>query len=68
MDTKTVNGNYIQCLSCGNVYVTESDVPSSVSVTRCECPNCGYEKGLNCGDKEEDVYYFYDPCLDERYY
>ena len=68
VDTNKEVGSYIQCLSCGYVYVTERKVPISASVVKSCCPRCGWNKGLNCGDKEEDIYYFYDPCLDARQY
>jgi ssDNA-binding Zn-finger/Zn-ribbon topoisomerase 1 len=59
---------FIQCLNCGHIHIIERKIPISVSVVRCECPKCEYLKGLNCGNKEEDVYVFYDPGLDGRYY
>ena len=59
---------WIQCLNCGHIYIVERKIPISVSVVKSECPKCEWSKGLNCGNKEEDVYYFYDPGLDERYF
>ena len=32
------------------------------------CPRCDGNIGLNCGDTKEDVYYFMNPNMDERYY
>ena len=68
MRTKKEDCSYIQCLSCGNIYIMERKVSTSVSIVKCECPKCYYGKGLNLGNKEEDLYYFYDPTLDSRYY
>ena len=65
---KKEDGSYIQCLNCGNIYITERKVPISVSIVKCECPRCHHGKGLNCGDDKDEVYYYYDPSLDERYY
>ena len=60
--------SYIQCLNCGNIYMMERKVPISVSIVKSECPRCHHGKGLNCGDTTDDIYYFYDNTLDERYY
>ena len=59
---------YVQCLNCGHIHIVERKIPISVSVVAMECPICEYLKGLNCGNQEEDIYCFYDPGLDERYY
>ena len=59
---------WIQCLNCGHIHIVERKIPISVSVVKLECPKCEWSKGLNCGNKEEDVYIFYDPGLDERYF
>jgi hypothetical protein len=68
VEVKKEDGNYIQCMNCGKIYVMERKVPISISIVKSECPKCKYGRGLNCGDKEEDIYYFYDNTLDERYY
>ena len=68
MNTRKEDCSYIQCLNCGSVYIVERKIPISVSVVKSKCPRCSWNKGLNCGDKEEDIYYFYDPVMDERYY
>lgn len=46
----------------------ERKISASASVVKAECPKCEWIKGLNCGDIEEDIYCFYDPGLDERYF
>lgn len=61
-------GCWIQCTQCGEVYYIEREVPIDRLYVASYCPGCGHTKGLNCGDKEEDVYTYYDPCLDGRYY
>lgn len=68
MNIKKETGSYVQCLNCGHIYITERKIPISVSVVKCECPKCHYVKGINCGDKEDDVSIFYDPYLDKRYF
>ena len=60
--------SFIQCLNCGHIHTVEWTIPISVSVVTIECPKCEWEKGLNCGNKEEDLYVYYDPYLDERYF
>lgn len=68
MDTRNINGSYIQCLNCGDIYTTERKVPISISIVKCTCPNCYHNKGLNVGDTKDDISFFYDPSLDERYF
>lgn len=68
MDTRKESCSYVQCLCCGNIYTTEIEIPINVLIVKSECPKCKHRKGLNCGNKEEDVYLYYDPVLDERYY
>ena len=68
MDTRKENGSYVQCLNCGNIYMTGRKFPVSASIVKQNCPRCGWHKGLNCGDNEEDIYIFYDNSLDERFY
>lgn len=68
MVARKEDGSYIQCLNCGNIYITGRKVPISISIVKSECPRCHHGKGLNCGDKEDDIYYFYDNTLDKRYY
>ena len=38
------------------------------SIIQSVCPRCDECVGLNCGDKEEDIYIYMNPNLDERYY
>lgn len=59
---------FIQCLNCGHIHIINRSVSVGVSVVKAECPKCEWPKGLNCGRTEEEIYYFYDPGLDERYF
>ena len=61
-------GNYIQCSQCGHIYWIEEEVPIEKLYVTSVCARCGHDRGLNCGDKEEEVYAYYNPCMDERYY
>lgn len=62
------NCSYIQCLSCGEIYILERKVPMSTSIVRSVCPRCKHGKGLHCGYNEMDVMELKDWTLDERYY
>ena len=68
MHTRNVDGSYIQCLNCGDIYIAERKVPISISIVECTCPKCRYGKGLNVGYTKDDISLFYDPYLDERYF
>ena len=32
------------------------------------CPYCGETRGLNLGERKEDIYFYYNVNLDDRYY
>ena len=69
MDTKgKESGNYVQCMDCGHIYIVHKEISIEKSIVHMECPGCGCDVGLNVGDDPLDVYTFYDPYLDERYY
>ena len=68
MNGERESGSYVQCLNCGNIYITGRKIPVSASIVKRDCPRCDWHKGLNLGDKEEDIYMFYDNSLDERFY
>ena len=60
---------YVQCQNCGHIYYIEQTVPIDKLYIASVCPECEEDvKVLNCGNKEEDLYFYYDPVLDERYY
>lgn len=59
---------WIQCQSCGYIYRINKKVSIEKSIINSVCPECEYNIGLNCGDNKDDIYYFYDQTLDERYY
>ena len=59
---------YIQCQECGQTYEIPYEVEIDKLYVIADCPNCGISKGLNLGDKKEDLYYFYNESLDPRYY
>ena len=59
---------WIQCNECGEIYQIPCSVPIDKLYVASNCPRCGFMTGLNLGDKQEDLYYFYDHTKDERYY
>lgn len=61
-------GTYIQCTHCGEIYYTKETVPVDKVYVTSYCARCGHSRGLNCGQKEEEIAYFYDPVLDKRFY
>lgn len=59
---------WLQCTGCGRIY----QIPQEVSIEKLyimtNCPTCGITKALNLGEQKEDIYYFYDVNMDNRYY
>lgn len=68
MVTSKGKGCWVQCTQCGKIYHIEASVPIDKLYVTAVCPKCDNYKAINCGDKEEDVYAYYNPCLDERFY
>ena len=68
VDVKEKENTWIQCQCCGNIYQVNRKISISVSIVHMECPKCGEYSGLNCGSDENDLYYFMNPNVDERYY
>ena len=60
-------GSYAQCQCCGKIYQANENISVEKTIVNLECPRCGYCRALNCGN-EEDIYYFYNVNLDEKYY
>jgi predicted RNA-binding Zn-ribbon protein involved in translation (DUF1610 family) len=61
-------GHYVQCQTCGVIYIIHRKIPIEETFVKVNCPNCGPTTGLNLGDNEDDIYYFYNSSLDNRYY
>ena len=61
-------GSWIQCTHCGKIQFVENLHSIDKLYLTFECSKCGWHKGINCGDKEEDIYLYYDPVMDEKYY
>lgn len=68
MKSKGKQSAWVQCQSCGNIYQIADKILIEKSIIQSMCPRCGEDIGLNCGDKEEDIYLYMNINLDERYY
>lgn len=68
MKSEGKQSTWVQCQSCGKIYQIADKVSIEKSIIQSVCPRCGDYVGLNCGDKEEDVYIYMNLNLDERYY
>ena len=68
MKSEGKQSTWVQCQSCGKIYQIADKVSIEKSIIQSVCPRCEDYVGLNCGDKEEDIYIYMNPNLDERYY
>ena len=58
---------WVQCQCCGYLYQIDMKIKIDKSIINSECAKCGYERALNCGDKE-DIYLYMNENFDRRYY
>lgn len=65
-----VEESLVQCQVCGKVHkIKMRNAPEDYLFTEEFCPRCRDEtKHLWVGNKEEDLYLYYDPMYDIRYY
>ena len=68
MDTIKQQGVWTQCTQCGNIDFLNISVPVDTLYITTTCKKCKNNKALNCGDKQEDIYMYYNSSLDRRYY
>lgn len=68
MCTSKEKGCWIQCTMCGEIYHIKEPVPIDQLYVTSECARCGHDKGLNCENNRDEIYRYYDPVMDERYY
>ena len=59
---------FLQCQECGVVYTFPHIVAIDKLYVQADCPNCGVTTALNLGNKEEDLYWYYNESVDSRYY
>lgn len=65
-----LDGTYLQCCQCGNIFRVKHKVEIDILYTDEWCPCCHEDvRVLNLGeDNLLDKYEFYDSTLDTRYY
>lgn len=68
MKSNGKESTWIQCQSCGNIYQIANKISIEKSIVNSMCPRCEGRVGLNCGDKEQDIYLYMNINLDNRYY
>ena len=68
MDSGGKKITYIQCQTCGEIYRIPWAIGIDELYAEANCPNCGITIGLNLGDKEEDLYLYWNENFDYRYY
>ena len=68
MGAREKESTWVQCQSCGHIYQIQRKISIEESMIESVCPKCRGNVGLNCGDAQEDIYYFMNPNVDERYY
>ena len=68
MKSEGKQSTWVQCQSCGEIYQIADKVSIEKSIIQSVCPVCWKCVGLNCGDKEEDIYMYMNPNVDKRYY
>lgn len=59
---------FVQCQCCGKISRIPRKVSIETSIISSICDDCGYNKALNLGNKEEDIYIYINPNVDSRYY
>ena len=64
------SSGYVQCQQCGAVHTTKMKIDIENNLyTELKCPKCrGVTQHLWCGDTEDDVYLYYNPVTDSRFY
>lgn len=59
---------FVQCQTCGDVYKFSRIVAIDKIYVQANCPRCGMTTALNLGNKEEDIYIYYNENVDPRQY
>ena len=65
---KSEGRTYAQCTFCGKIYNTDDEIDVEELYINSYCPRCGHAKALHIGNNPNDVYLYYNPHNDERYY
>ena len=68
MKSKEENYTYVQCQTCGRIFRVKQCFSAEEIYIPIECNRCHSTTGLNLGHNILDIYEFYNPSLDGRYY
>lgn len=61
-----MKGAKVQCTQCGRIFKVNTEISyEDIYITEI-CPGC--QKETICLNLEDDVYRYYDPVMDNRYY
>lgn len=60
--------SWMQCTTCGKIHKIPDTFPIEELYVEINCPSCDSHVGLNLGSEKEDLYYFYNVTLDDRYF
>lgn len=61
-------GSWIQCTTCGEIHKSVNEYSIDEMYVNDYCLSCGSYRGLNLGNRKEEIYEFYDVNLDVKYY
>ena len=59
---------FVQCTNCGKIYQISHSVDVEELYVTAYCKECESRMAINLGDKEEDIYLYMNPNLDERFF
>ena len=60
---------YVQCTHCGEIYDTQIQCDDDDLYVHFKCKKCHKDVNhLRCGNDWLDIYMYYDPSLDKRFY
>ena len=61
-----MKGAKVQCTQCGRIFKVNVEISYEDIYIEEICPGC--RKETTCLNLEDDVYRYYDPVMDNRYY
>lgn len=61
-----MKGAKVQCTQCGKIFKVNMEISYEDIYIEEICPCC--RKETTCLNLEDDVYRYYDPVMDNRYY
>ena len=61
-----MDGAKVQCIQCGKIFKVNKEISYEDIYIKEICPGC--RKEATCVHLEDDVYRYYDPVMDNRYY